>query len=221
MPPHECTCRECGLTFDAAQSFSSLSHARERTTAALHARTDFGACWVVTRSLDHEGYARLNFRGGAVLGHRFAWYLATGYWPKRTEPICHNCPGGDNRACWRNDEVGTYEIGGVAYQRRGHLWLGTTEANMLDRDLKGNKPMGDNTPPESRHRGDAHHMRRRPELVIRGEHVKNARLTDDQVRAIRAIPDGTMSHAAMAAHFGVSATLISYVRARKAWAHVM
>jgi len=66
-----------------------------------------------------------------------AWFLATGHWPTRWEYVCHDCPDGDNPACVRNDTIGVYTVEGVAYERRGHLWLGTPAANQADMRLKG------------------------------------------------------------------------------------
>lgn len=57
-----------------------------------------------------------------------------------------------------------------------HLFLGTPKDNMRDRHAKGRYATG-----------PAHHWSSRPETVRRGERHPAARLTDAQVREIRAI----------------------------------
>jgi hypothetical protein len=52
--------------------------------------------------------------------NRLAWWFTHGPIPKGME-VCHNCPGGDNRACCNPS----------------HLWLGTHAQNMRDMAVKG------------------------------------------------------------------------------------
>ncbi len=101
-----------------------------------------GSCWTTTGGHHAFGYGMIMvpaINGGQVstTTQRVSWFIATGHWPTRWEYICHDCPDGDNPSCVRNDTEGVYIIDGVAYERRGHLWLGSPKANMRDKILKG------------------------------------------------------------------------------------
>lgn len=74
-----------------------------------------------------------------------------------------------------------------------HLWLGTRADNVRDRDAKGRQ---------------AH---------VRGEHNGCAKLTNDQVLAIRA--DHRILRK-IAADYNVSIPAISHIKTRKRWAHI-
>ena len=73
-----------------------------------------------------------------------------------------------------------------------HLWLGTNDENMTDMARKG---------------------RARPPT---GENSHWAKLTEDDVRAIRA--DQTSTQRELAAKYGVNRSLISMIQSRKRWA---
>lgn len=75
-----------------------------------------------------------------------------------------------------------------------HLFLGTQLDNMRDMHEKG-RWTGDN----------------------RGEGNGQSKLTEDDVRAIRA---STESGAALGRHFGVNTSAIEHIRHRRRWAHV-
>jgi len=76
-----------------------------------------------------------------------------------------------------------------------HLFLGTAADNMVDAATKGRMP-----------RGEVHH---------------SAKLTDDQVTAIRAVyATGTESQVTLAARFRVSSSVINEVIHGIAWQHV-
>lgn len=77
--------------------------------------------------------------------------------------------------------------------RFAHLFLGTPADNMADKMRKG------------RHR------------VLRGTATSMARLTEEDVRAIRASTD---SYSTLACRFGVAVTTVFYVRHRRTWRHV-
>lgn len=75
-----------------------------------------------------------------------------------------------------------------------HLWVGNRDANAADRDAKG--------------RG----------IVPIGEHNGSAKLTEADVRDIRADTD---SHRAIAKRFGIGKTTVGYIRSGKKWRHVL
>ena len=75
-----------------------------------------------------------------------------------------------------------------------HLFAATNAGNMRDCDEKGHRPKGEK------------HWR--------------ARLSEADVRAIRARSAGGETQAAIAAHFGVDQALVSRIVHRKLWAHV-
>jgi|SRR5687767_1719321 len=79
--------------------------------------------------------------------------------------------------------------------RVSHLFEGTMAANCRDRDAKG------------RARGGS----------LRGETNPNAKLTENEVRAIRAAAGTNLS---IARRFGISNAMVSMIRTGKAWRHL-
>lgn len=82
--------------------------------------------------------------------------------------------------------------------RPDHLELGSWAANNADRDAKGRRVAG-------------------PSL---GSANGNAKLSDDQVRSIRARRASGERTVDLAPEFGVTPTLISRIALRKAWRHL-
>jgi len=167
-------------------------------------------CWLWLAGRTTAGYGVLHpAKWQCLYAHRLAWQLASGTPPPPGWYVLHTC---DCRPCVRNDEAGTYTINGVVRQRFGHLWLGTHADNVADMVEKG------------RHGALAHPERFPGPLLNRqtkvGEAHHAAKLTEAQVRAIRAIPDAAMSQRAMARLFGVNAITIARIRSGEAWRHV-
>lgn len=79
-----------------------------------------------------------------------------------------------------------------------HLWLGTPKDNTQDMIAKG--------------------RRRKAFQVVRGEDVRNAKITEDIVRAIRAEPP--MTFKALGEKYGLSTATVHSVKLRRTWAHV-
>ena len=79
--------------------------------------------------------------------------------------------------------------------RPDHLWLGTKRENSRDMVRKGRAHMPD----------------------VAGERHPESKLTEADVRAIRASAEQGI---VLAAHYGVTPSLISAVRRRKAWRHI-
>ena len=117
--------------------------------------------------------------------------MPPGFW------VLHAC---DNPPCVRNDDPGIYVIRGVARPRMGHLWLGTHDDNVADKVMKGRQ---DRSPKKT------------------GEDVWSAKLTEDDVRAIRSeYESGGIYQKALAQKYGVNDSQISRIITRKLWASV-
>lgn len=178
-------------------------------------------CWLWTAKCDRDGYGRLRSEEQRwTRAHIYAWWLATGEWPVTGQIIGHVC---DIRSCVRNDDVGTYEVDGILYERRGHLWLGTNIANLRDRDLKGRTARGAQsgacTKPEARPRGEANWSRQHPEMA-QGDKNPAAKLTGSQVLEIRAMFDSGIGNKELATLFPVSYLTIWEITTRRTWRHI-
>lgn len=66
------------------------------------------------------GHGHIRILGRVTLVHRASWIAQRGSIPDGLDCL-HDCPGGDNPACWNVD----------------HLWLGDQADNNADRDRKG------------------------------------------------------------------------------------
>lgn len=163
-----------------------------------------GDCWTWTASLQAgygQAFAWEFHRKRPMPAHRVAWFLATGHIPGPGETVLHTC---DNRACVRNDQEGWYRVGSVLLPRHGHLALGRPIHNSRDMTAKGR---GSTRPVPA-------------EKVPRGERNGQARLTEREVVAIRALSEDGLSHAKLAARFGISPSHISGIVNRRFWQHV-
>jgi len=137
---------------------------------------DPDGCWLWTGSKNNKGYGQVTVRNRAVLAHRYSYELAFGPIPDGQE-VCHDCPTGDNPAC----------------VKPAHLFLGTHHENMRDASEKGRMASGDRS-------SAALH----PESAPRGERHGNAKLTDEQVRRIRAEREQGVRLTVLAAQYGIS-----------------
>lgn len=153
-------------------------------------------CWLWTGALSH-GYGSFYIAPGLKShAHRAAWELTHG----PILPIifvCHNCPGGDNRAC----------------VNPGHLFLGSNSDNIQDAVKKGTFHFGErhwsNTDPEK-------HRRTRP----RGTSVHTSCFTAEDVYLIRSLK-GQHPARVVAAPYGVSTNAIYDIWRGKTWKHLV
>jgi hypothetical protein len=83
------------------------------------------SCWLWLAATKN-GYGIFRYNGRNYRAHVFSYWLHKGRIPKGL-CVCHNCPGGDNRACVNPD----------------HLFLGTKKQNSEDMVAKGQSTRGE------------------------------------------------------------------------------
>lgn len=146
-------------------------------------------CWLWTAAVTSQCYGRFSVGRKTLRAHRVAYELYIGIIPDGLH-VLHKC---DQPPCVNPE----------------HLFLGTHADNTADMCAKGR---------QARVRGDTNGTRLHPERVVRGESHHSAKLTEEQVRAIRAAEG--LSHQCLADAYGVSRPHISYIRSSKKWAHI-
>lgn len=130
-------------------------------------------CWPWMGFRTSTGYGRTSLLHRTYQAHRVSWALAFGPVPDGLH-VLHRC---DNPPC----------------VNPAHLFVGTHEDNMRDREKKGRC------------------------VHPRGEQHGCAKLTAANVIEIRASSE---SQTALAARFGVTQAAINYVILRRSWAHI-
>ena len=150
-------------------------------------------CWLWTGVTNRQGYGKVAVTGRQWTAHRYAWTLAHGPIPTGLF-VCHNCPTGDNPTCVNPD----------------HLFLGTAADNNADMARKGRAA-----------RGDRNGARLHPGSRRRGEAANKAKLTEQQVIAMRHAhaEEGTSFYRLGALH-GVSKVAARNAVIGKTWKHV-
>lgn len=91
---------------------------------------EYGNCWLWTGARNSMGYGHIGRDGRTPLVSHVVWGFATGEEPQRGDILGHVC---DTPLCVRNDSEGEYTVRGRTYQRRGHLFLATHQANAQDK----------------------------------------------------------------------------------------
>jgi hypothetical protein len=173
-------------------------------------------CWLWTSAVvPVTGYGSFTLIGNKRVDvHVYSWQLHNGTIPNDLW-VLHHC---DVKLCLRPN----------------HLYLGTPKDNSRDMMARGQIATGErngkHTHPESTPRGDQHWAHLHPECILRGIANPSAKLTEDQVRQIRAEftaiprqPDGRLKYGALAPiarQFNVDPALITRIGLGKVWRHV-
>lgn len=155
-----------------------------------------GECWPWKAGRFSAGYGSFKMPEGDRTSSRALWSLLHGE-PQPGVFVCHSC---DNRLCCNPD----------------HLFLGTHADNMADMARKGRAARIGGP----RLCGDDSWTHQHPELVLRGEQVSSAKLSAEQVAAIRRQRAAGALLRELAAEFGVRISTIHCVVRGTTWRHV-
>jgi hypothetical protein len=142
------------------------------------------ACWPWMAGMFSTGYGAFKVEGRTVKASRMAYELA--YGPLGSRQALHHC---DNPPCCNPR----------------HLYGGTVQDNVRDRDSRGRRAVGDTVPYENRARGSRH---------------PDARLTESQVSDIRWALGRGSGYGALAVRYGVSKGAIAFIARNRTWKHV-
>lgn len=160
------------------------------------------------------GYGFFGLRGKNVMAHRVAYELSAGPIPEGMF-ILHKC---DNPPCVNPNHLA---VGSASDNTRDMISKGRASIWQVpaERRARGERH-GSRTHPERLKRGDEHPSRLHPETVRRGDGHGMSKLTEDDVRAIRAAVASGDTHTEVAIRYGVSKGAISCVWRRVTWRHV-
>lgn len=150
------------------------------------------ACWPWKAGRFKGGYGQFKVHGRSIKTHRIAFRLFHGV-DAVGQLIRHTC---DNPPCCN----GRHMIAGNATENA---------ADAIERSRF--RPAS----------GERHGSRTHPERTARGERVGGAKLTEDQVKEIRALyAGGGITQAAMGQRFGVKRETIGRITRGQNWFHV-
>lgn len=204
----ERVCPTCGERFVTGSSIKKHCSPECRVKDAALVFEDSDGCWEWPGSRNpNTGYGQLSSweDGKRILltAHRVAYRAFKGEIAEGMQ-VLHRC---DNRPCFNPE----------------HLFLGTQLANMRDMISKGRAVINvapvhwTKLHPEKIVRGAAHHLSKDASCLPRGANHHNARLTEDDIRQIRASGE---TLAVLADRYGVSQATLSAIRRLKTWRHV-
>lgn len=153
---------------------------------------ELGPCWLWTAATNRAGYGIFGFQGRSRLAHDVSYVLDHGHEPPPETPfILHHC---DNKPC----------------VRPSHFYAGTKADNSRDAVARGRTATGDRST-----------SRLHPEVLVRGEQARSAKLTEVQVREIRRLwAEGNITQVALGDMYGVAGQSINMIVRGLAWAHV-
>jgi hypothetical protein len=165
------TCKRCA---DQFTGYNGSTYCSRKCLFLANVAPQENGCWTWKGYKRPGGYGEAYFgvrpNRERILAHRLAYEVTKG------DPgallVCHTC---DEPSCVNPE----------------HLFLGTIQDNMDDRNRKGRQ--------------------------ARGERNGPAKLTEDQVRAIRADP---RMNTEIAKDYGVFETTVSTIKHRRTWKHV-
>ncbi len=135
-------------------------------------------CWPWTASTDLSGYGRFGFREILLSAHRVAWEITYGDIPFKKH-VLHHC---DNPRCCNPE----------------HLFIGTHQDNMADRDKKG--------------RGKT--------CVLKGEKNPNSRFKEVDIIEMRGMVKQGYKQGDVAKKFNTAQSVISNIINYKNWKHI-
>ncbi len=133
-------------------------------------------CWEFTHNQNRKGYGRLRYKGQSCSAHRVAYILCVDDIPDGIF-VLHKC---DNTACVNPK----------------HLYLGTHQDNMTDRNLKNRQAR------------------------LKGMDCGGSKLTDSEVLQIRQYLLEGLTQRTIARKFDVSQNTIMCINTRKTWSHI-
>lgn len=203
---------------NASQSVVSIS---EKDKARFWAKVDIRGedeCWEWTATKTLKEYGRIRIGGKFSLSHRVSFVIAHSEIPIGMF-VCHSC---DNPSC----------------VNPAHLWIGTNYDNVQDMIRKGRNSKGENHKAILRRvaaRGDRHGTKTHPESVIRGKHHHRslnphlspsgirhyaAKINEDDVRKIRLLSDGGVSHSKLSQIYNIHRATVGNIIRRETWKKV-
>lgn len=149
-----------------------------------------------------SGYGKIRINKKVNLVHRLSYEEYVGDIPEGMF-VCHTC---DNPPCFNPD----------------HLFVGTPDDNMKDMVSKGRQALGEKNGSvkwlNRRPRGETHWAFLNKELYPRGEDIPWHKLTEEDVRFIRANPQ--IGSSELARKYGVAVPTIVRARVGATWRHV-